>query len=102
MSQLIRTPFHAVGVQIFRYLCQIMNHAGFEINTRDAAGLVLRNLIEMKPRHVGKRGLVPEVPPALLLLSFRPLLAFVLRRLTWSSTRTDFECVHGAWHDNRR
>ena len=38
-----------------------MSHGEFDINTRDSAGLVLRNLIEMKPRAIGKRGLVPEV-----------------------------------------
>ena len=40
---------------------QIMAHSAFEIHTRDCAGLVLRNLIEMKPKTIGKKGVVPEV-----------------------------------------
>ena len=40
---------------------QIMGHSAFEISTRDSAGLVLRNLIEMKPKTIGKKGVVPEV-----------------------------------------
>ncbi len=38
-----------------------MAHPSFEIHTRDCAGLVLRNLIEMKPKTIGKKGVVPEV-----------------------------------------
>ena len=39
-----------------------MSHVEFEIHTRDSAALVLRNLIEMKPKTIGKKGVVPEVP----------------------------------------
>jgi hypothetical protein len=64
ISDMAESPLHFLSPYVevtARAMIQIMNHGDFEIYTRDSAGLVLRNLIEMKPRAIGKRGLVPEV-----------------------------------------